>query len=971
MKLTTLLSFLLFFSIAYCQYPCVNGVSTDINNPTNNNLPSTNGHGQYYLNGTNWFYPDDPNTTYLPFMSTATVNNSVDMINPFSDQLSQYYAYLNNSTLNPSTTPTYENGWELLAVNLGFMPDGTPISNLGQSSVFTDLPYLILYNRYSGILRLFANSGDGLAETGTGWNAIKINLEFQDPPEDWNTSGLLRLNGGFDQALDKKTSQQKVVTFAEHPNQNNHWFSTDFQLAYDPCTCFYPSKIKVSFDFIRISDIDLFSRGIEIESDLISNDNAGLPEDFLSTFEVDNTGEVSGGILMYNAMETLVEKYIADLEQYKQDLAAVQQYNKKIDATVAVLKVFKTVILGAASPLISSLSAGIVADLPTEFVKKAKVNETKISEESKKILGKKLDSFIGKNWKKKDEPTKPERPTAVFSETRFEGQMTTDIFISGPTLFNPGTFGNTSGINDFIQSIHQYPVYNEVLGSFAMLESPKIKHSVKKYIDNRAMTVETCDIIVPEDPATFPINSDLVSLPHVTSSTHQYNYHQVHQFQLAEPLKYTFNPALDIISSNVKAAIVFNGEKPEVTSPPDSRISYFELNISSGANMYANVESFEFPLENSEILNPMNELDFSMETPFLDVDAIQPVIGSFDIQSFQKFDFNTPIDPLLCALNEYSLVFAADPETYILTYHKYELDNYLNDPNNFNRFAVTYSQLDISIKNFQLKVIIDLEFATLNGSGDNNSVTQIFTYNVNGDELTLVGSYIDEFINNSANDITQYPQDIGFTDTHFDGSEIENCNVKTLGGTKYKCKCWNNIFINGDITVAPGYEVDFIAGKEIYVQEEASIDSEAQLYIEPILDYSQPMPPFDDNLINSYCKNLDPNLPSYQAHIPTKNYSDQNNSSKLLLNPSSIDFDIYPNPTKNGFWIDYYLESESNFEISINDITGKTLRLFPENEFSGNGYHHHFINSSDLSRGIYLISIRLDDAVKTKRLIVN
>ena len=375
------------------------------------------------------------------------------------------------------------------------------------------------------------------------------------------------------------------------------------------------------------------------------------------------------------------------------------------------------------------------------------------------------------------------------------------------------------------------------------------------------------------------------------------------------------------------------------------------------------MESFEFPLENSEILNPMNELDFSMQTPFVNVNALQPLIGSFNIQSTENFEYITPVLPYCYgSYNDFvqSFSFLAP----------YSPGTYSSNPNNLNRRGVPTSELDFTFE-YQLKVIIDIEFGTLNGVGENNSVTQIFTYNVNGDELTLVGSYIDEFINNSANDITQYPQDIGFTDTHFDGSEIENCNLKTLGGTKYKCKCWNNIFINGDITVAPGYEVDFIAGKEIYVQEEASIDSEAQLYIEPILDYSQPMPPFDDNLINSYCQNLDPNLPSYQAHIPTKNYSDQNNSSKLLLNPSSIDFDIYPNPTKNGFWIDYYLESESNFEISINDITGKTLRLFSENEFSGNGYHHHFINSSDLSRGIYLISIRLDDAVKTKRLIVN
>ncbi|WP_310556759.1 T9SS type A sorting domain-containing protein [Flavobacterium sp.] len=71
---------------------------------------------------------------------------------------------------------------------------------------------------------------------------------------------------------------------------------------------------------------------------------------------------------------------------------------------------------------------------------------------------------------------------------------------------------------------------------------------------------------------------------------------------------------------------------------------------------------------------------------------------------------------------------------------------------------------------------------------------------------------------------------------------------------------------------------------------------------------------------------------------------------------------LYPNPTNNSFTI----KSDKNIElVKIYDITGKLLKtILPQNKITQ-------IDSSDLSKGEYLIEIKSDNIVKTEKLIKN
>ncbi len=60
-----------------------------------------------------------------------------------------------------------EEGWELIARNLGFSDDGTPLTDLTH-------PYLLLYNKYNGLLRVFLVIG----ERDRDYDEIELGVRF-------------------------------------------------------------------------------------------------------------------------------------------------------------------------------------------------------------------------------------------------------------------------------------------------------------------------------------------------------------------------------------------------------------------------------------------------------------------------------------------------------------------------------------------------------------------------------------------------------------------------------------------------------------------------------------------------------------------------------------------------------------------------------------------------------------------------
>jgi hypothetical protein len=243
------------------EFGCVHDVSTNYKAPTNDALPSV--IGTQYLNGFDWL-PLDGNGMLLGYdlVNMSFQNNPIYAMNSIMSSNLSYYNYIEDGALLLN-----ENGWELLLVNVGYYPDN--VTENGNNSNYA-VPYIVIYNRYSGVLRVFFNYGSDNV-VGEGADAVEIMVSFE---EDTKMTGLLRLNEGSDQTLDQHTDVQFVRSHAKAPAQGKNWASTDFQLAYDPCTCFFPSKLKIDFFQTKSSTISLFGRAITLSDEpLINNTN--------------------------------------------------------------------------------------------------------------------------------------------------------------------------------------------------------------------------------------------------------------------------------------------------------------------------------------------------------------------------------------------------------------------------------------------------------------------------------------------------------------------------------------------------------------------------------------------------------------------------------------------------------------------------------------------------------------------------
>jgi hypothetical protein len=203
---------------SFAQCP-PNGITTNPSAPINTQAPSK-------LNTFEWrnqtfpinsYYSIPGELTFSPFYQTDNIP-----INHFID----------NKDMQP------EDGWEIIRKDFGYLDDGTP------SSVPITHPYLVLYNKYTAIMRVFVAKGDNPAYTGA-----RIKIEFLGGQDLMKTS-LLDLSAGFI-AFDKPFTNKIYQSIAQFLNGKWKWFYADFPMQYDPCTCLLGSKLGITIFLIN------------------------------------------------------------------------------------------------------------------------------------------------------------------------------------------------------------------------------------------------------------------------------------------------------------------------------------------------------------------------------------------------------------------------------------------------------------------------------------------------------------------------------------------------------------------------------------------------------------------------------------------------------------------------------------------------------------------------------------------------
>ena len=88
-----------------------------------------------------------------------------------------------------------------------------------------------------------------------------------------------------------------------------------------------------------------------------------------------------------------------------------------------------------------------------------------------------------------------------------------------------------------------------------------------------------------------------------------------------------------------------------------------------------------------------------------------------------------------------------------------------------------------------------------------------------------------------------------------------------------------------------------------------------------------------------------------------------------LTDEANINLRLYPNPTDNIFYIEYYLESDSQVNASLFDMTGKLKEKVIDSKLNLGGHQKTMFNIETLSAGLYLFKIQTDTWEKSVKVL--
>lgn len=436
----------LIFALLVISKTWAQQISTDPANPINEERPEL-------TNNFNWM--DRLLTVYHPDGGYVDGNdNPIQLGSPYFER-EEYQNHFNLFNYDLSLPPSEEadnlyfhpkDGWELLHKNNGFESD--------ESTLITDPlinrvgPYLMLYNRYTGRLRVLA-SFDGIGENDN----IVTTLKFKHPTTaapNLAYNAMFNNYGTFSQPLDQQTD---VIEISEASKAaiNRGFVSSDFQMSYDPCACETQSELIADFATLNDANMTLEGRLIATSVPLDGSGNSPLlnREDFLTQVYKDGF-TVNGGMLTYKNIDALVEKY----EQPQ--LSAFEK---------TALEIFKGAINGTASAIDKS-----------KIVKKGQaiglnwlLGDSYFNEEKGVGLG-----IFAAGAKSLTAELFPDH--SIPSVSFIEGEMVLTGTLEDETPLNNGSINLAVPGSSGSQNVQWqfYPTYNKPLGLFALLETPNV-----------------------------------------------------------------------------------------------------------------------------------------------------------------------------------------------------------------------------------------------------------------------------------------------------------------------------------------------------------------------------------------------------------------------------------------------------------------------------------------------------------------
>jgi hypothetical protein len=335
---------------------------------------------------------------------------------------SPFFKINNLEGLRESKDMKWDDGWELISRGFGLTEQNTYTTDAVPNV------YLILYNKYTGILRVLLK-----VCRGADYNAARITLSFNSNTQ--LKTDLLEISRGEVSALDKKFTTTSYAVGSKYFNDNTLWFYGDFPMMYDPCTCIFKSKLSIISELIANSQIAIEGG---ITGDIYTKDVGGKAQ-------IQKPGSF-GWKDFSGIVKGKVNTAYENIKDFTKEAQNAASNPKNSDTTSKISS-------------INSL-ANILAN--NKFLK-AGLNAVPFLKSAVSVW----DIFIG-GGKTTAEPQEVKLlPLAVNLTVKLDGTISTVNPYHNIIFTNPGS-------KDAQLDPAAYPYYNEVLGVFNLIKAPVI-----------------------------------------------------------------------------------------------------------------------------------------------------------------------------------------------------------------------------------------------------------------------------------------------------------------------------------------------------------------------------------------------------------------------------------------------------------------------------------------------------------------
>lgn len=398
---------------------------------------------------------------------------------------SPFFQIDNSNTMHIATSRDMhsKDGWELIRQDFGYVYQPslpTDPNGLKRIDAFGNLdpvgnPFLILYNKYTGILRVFVAIGQIEA-----YSAARIQIfQVQGTTNDLQTSPLYESSDVKPLAALDDFFPAKLISMSPFINEEARWLYADFPMIYDPCTCLYTSSLQIKVHLIEEAHIEMVG---ETKGTLATIE---AKEGKLNT----ENNSISFGITdLANVGKKAAESYKNAGDFANKALQAINDAKRKEAEDELLLDLSDVVTEQDWQDLYNSLPPEEQIELATLSAKyetkKEATDGLKEFLQSLDFLERPLkvvpfvaaavdviDFFIGGGKKEPAQPQKVEvQPMSINMTTTLKGTITAEHPYKTITLFTPGAKDNATR-----QPEGNYPMYNQTLGTFNLLRTPKVK----------------------------------------------------------------------------------------------------------------------------------------------------------------------------------------------------------------------------------------------------------------------------------------------------------------------------------------------------------------------------------------------------------------------------------------------------------------------------------------------------------------